>query len=119
MIQFEALSEVYEQALLGRPEEALVRLRRLLDTRQRLRVPDGEFTFKIAEAFAFLGAHPEAVETASSAFTQGFGCTRWYRQAPFLKPVQSLPRWQGLLSHPEEREALLRDRFPVRRFRRG
>jgi hypothetical protein len=81
-------------------------------------VPDGEFTFKLAEAFAFLDAKSEAVDTAHRAFAQGFGCTRWYRQAPFLAPLQDLPKWQVLLKHLQEREAPLAARFPPRTFRR-
>jgi hypothetical protein len=118
VIQFEALAEVYECALTDRTDEALARLRGLRDTRTQLRVPDGEFTFKLAEAFAFLGSHSEAVDMAASAFSQGFGCTRWYRQAPFLREVQSSPRWQTLLKHLQEREALLAEHYPARTFRR-
>lgn len=118
VIQFEALAEVYECALTQRTEEALARLRSLRDTRTQLRVPDGEFTFKLAEAFALLGSHSEAVDMAASAFAQGFGCTRWYRNAPLLREVQPSPRWQALLKHLQEREGLLAERFPARAFRR-
>ena len=119
VVQFEALAQVYEFALTRRRDEALVRLRRLRDTRSFLRVPDGEFGFKLAEAFAFLGSRSEAVEAASSAFAQGFGCTRWYRYAPFLQELQSLPRWQSLLQHLQEREDVLAERFPPKVFRRN
>ena len=118
VIQFEALAQVYDFALTRRREEALTRLRALRDMRTSLRVPDGEFGFKLAEAFAFLSSRSEAVEAASSAFAQGFGCTRWYRQAPFLEDLQTLPRWQSLLQHLQEREDVLAERFPPRVFRR-
>jgi tetratricopeptide (TPR) repeat protein len=118
VVHFEALSKVYELALTDRGAEALDLLRELREARTRLRVPDGEFTFKLAEAFAFLGAKSEAVDTAHRAFAQGFGCTRWYRQAPFLAPLQDLPKWQVLLKHLQEREAPLAARFPPRTFRR-
>jgi hypothetical protein len=119
VIQFEALAQVYELALTQRPEEALAALRRLHTTRTRLRVPDGEFTFKLAEAFAFLEAPSEAVAAAASAFAQGFGCTRWYRKSPFLASLQDLPRWEALLKQLQEREALLAERFPPKAFRRS
>lgn len=118
IIQFEAMAQIYELALTGQPAEALARLRHLREARTQLRIPDGEFTFKLAEAFAFLGAHLEALEAASSAFGQGFGCTRWYRQAPFLQPLQQLPRWRSQLKHIEERERALAERFPARAFGR-
>jgi hypothetical protein len=118
VVHFEALSKVYELALTDRGAEALDLLRELREARTQLRVPDGEFTFKLAEAFAFLDAKSEAVDTAHRAFAQGFGCTRWYRQAPFLAPLQDLPKWQVLLKHLQEREAPLAARFPPRTFRR-
>jgi hypothetical protein len=118
IIQFEALAQVYEYALTDRSGEALDLLRRLRDSRTQIRVPDGEFTFKLAEAFAFLGAPAEAMETATSAFSQGFGCTRWYRKAPFLQGLQPLPRWQAQVKHIQEREALLAERFPAKDFGR-
>jgi len=118
VVHFEALSKVYELALTGRGEEALGRLQELREARTRLLVPDGEFTFKLAEAFAFRDARSEAMDTAHRAFAQGFGCTRWYLNAPFLAPLQSLPKWQVLIKHLQEREAPLAARFPPKAFRR-
>jgi tetratricopeptide (TPR) repeat protein len=118
VVHFEALSRVYEYALTERGPEALRLLQELREARTRLLVPDGEFTFKLAEAFAFLGALSEAVDTAHRAFAQGFGCTRWYLKAPFLAPLQPLPKWQVLLKHLQEREAPLAARFPPKAFRR-
>jgi hypothetical protein len=118
IIQFEALAQVYEYALTDRQDAALAQLRRLRDTRTQLRIPDGEFTFKLAEAFAFLRAYSETLETASSAFGQGFGCTRWYRNAPFLQPLQALPRWRAQLKHIQDREDAIAARFPVGSFGR-
>lgn len=114
--QFEQLARVYELALLGERPAAVAALRDLRSSRTSLRIPDGEFTFKIAEAFAFLGEDGEAMESAARAFAQGFGCTRWYRDCPLFKSVAKTARWQALLQHLEERERLLARRYPLRRF---
>ena len=118
-IQFEGLARIYELALSGREAEAGQGLQKLQDERTRIRIPDGEFTFKLAEAFAFLGNYGEAINTASLAFAQGFSCTRWYRTAPFLGPLQELPRWHSLLRHVQDREDLLARSYPPGRFGRG
>ncbi|HJU84782.1 MAG TPA: hypothetical protein VJ600_11265 [Holophagaceae bacterium] len=114
--QFNRLGEVFELICLDRPDEARARLRTLAADRVSLHVPDGEFTFKLAEAFALLGDRNEALEMASKAFSQGFGCTRWYEQSPFLRGLQDSPRWQALLQHLQERQRLMEERFPLRSF---
>lgn len=117
-VQFETLSQVFEQALTDDRAGALKTLHQLKFARTRLRVPDGEFTFKLAEAFAFLGEHEEATETALRAYAQGFGCTRWYQESPFLAQVPRQARWNALLQHLKERQQLMEQTFPVSRFGR-
>lgn len=114
--QFQALAQVYELALDGHRPEALLALRLLARARQGLRVPDGEFTFKLAEAYGFLGSLDEAMDAAQTAFSQGFGCTAWYERTPFLAALRDLPRWRALDSHLRERQALLETQFPAQRF---
>lgn len=114
--QFEQLARAYELALSERPQEALTELRQLRAARNSLRIPDGEFTFKVAEAFAFLGQQDEALDSASRAFSQGFCCTRWYRESPLLEPIRKLPRWQALHQHLQERQDYLERAFPLDRF---
>lgn len=116
-VLFETLARVYAEGLQGRPAEARRLLDDLRDQRLRLRVPDGEFTFKIAEAYGFLGLDAEALVVAERAFSQGFGCARWYEDSPFLKGLHSTPRWQALRQHLTERQALLESHFPAQRFR--
>ena len=115
-VQFEVLARVFEHALAGDREGALRELRALKAERARLRVPDGEFTFKLAEAFGFLGEPDEALETANRAFAQGFGCTRWYQESPFLSRIPREARWNALLQHLQERQHLMEEAFPARRF---
>lgn len=114
--QFEQLARAYELALSDRRSEALVHLRQLRSNRTSLRIPDGEFTFKLAEALAFLGQDNEAMDCANRAFAQGFGCTRWYEQSPLLSPIRQLPRWSALHQHLKERQAYLDQSFPASRF---
>ena len=114
--QFQALAKVYRTGLEGHRDEALLLLRDLVRGRQTLRVPDGEFTFKLAEAFAFLDAREEAMDAAQLAFSQGFGCTAWYGRTPLLVPLHDLPRWRALLSHLQSRQQLLEAEFPAQRF---
>jgi tetratricopeptide (TPR) repeat protein len=114
--QFERLAGIYDLALQGRQREALAELDELRIHRASLRVPDGEFTFKLAEAYAFLGQREAAVDTASRAFGQGFGCTQWYRESPLLRELQELPRWRNLLQHLQERQDLIALAFPPERF---
>jgi len=116
--QFETLAHVFEQALSDNREGALKTLRQLKAGRTLLRVPDGEFTFKLAEAFAFQGEPEEATETALRAYAQGFGCTRWYQESPFLAQVPRQARWNALMQHLKERQQLMEQIFPASRFGR-
>lgn len=113
---FERLAQVYQLGLEGQRAKALGVLRKLKAERARLRVPDGEFTFKLAEAFGFLGEPHEALETGVRAFAQGFGCTPWYERTPFLAGVRHLPRWHNLRQHLQERQALMERLYPAERF---
>ncbi len=113
---FMDLAGVYRLGLAGRRDEALAELRRLWAERIPIRIPDGEFTFKLAEAFGFLGSPDEAQDVANRAFAQGFGCLRWYEQSPFLAGARGTPRWTALHQHLEERLALMEAAYPRRRF---
>lgn len=116
-VLFEDLAKVYALALEGRAREALQILDPLREQRLRLRVPDGEYTFKLAEAYGFLGRNDDALLVAERAFSQGFGCTRWYEATPLLAAIRDSPRWRGLIQHLQDRQALLEARFPANRFR--
>jgi tetratricopeptide (TPR) repeat protein len=115
-LQFKGLSKVYRQDLEGNRDEALAALREVESSRTSLRVPDGEFTFKLAEAHAFLGDPPGALDMALRASSQGFGCTAWYEGSPLLTSLHGLPRWQALIQHLRERQQLMESRFPPARF---
>ncbi len=114
--QFRELSQVYLALSEGKSTEALEVLRELERARAGLRVPDGEFTFKMAEAYALLGRRQDSLDLLSRAFAQGFGCARWYAESPFLGEIRRLPRWQALLLHVEERQQLMEKRFPPSDF---
>lgn len=113
---FQRLSEVYLDALEGRKDQALAKLRAIDEDRVRTLVPDGELTFKLAEAYGYLGRDAEAFDLAQRAFGQGFACTEWYRRAPFLAALQDKPAWKGLLVTMRERQERMEARFPADRF---
>jgi hypothetical protein len=107
------LSEVYDLILQGRKDEAWKELREYDQERTGMREPDGEFTIRLAEAYALLGDRASAMEMATRAFARGFGCTTWYEQSPMLTPLRGLPKWQALIQHLRERQALMEERFPI------
>ena len=116
-VLFQVLAKIYTLALEGKPVEAGRVLDELRDQRLRLRVPDGEFTFKLAEAYGFLGRHEDALFVAERAFSQGFGCTQWYEATPMLAGIRNTPRWRALIQHMKERQALLASRSPPGKFK--
>ncbi|BDU74698.1 tetratricopeptide repeat protein [Mesoterricola silvestris] len=113
---FMDLAGVYVLALDGRRDEALDVLRRLWAERVPIRIPDGEFTFKLAEAFGYLGSPSEAQDVANRAFAQGFGCLRWYEHSPFLACARGTLRWAALEQHLKERLALMEASYPRKKF---
>jgi len=115
-LPFSDLCTVYALALQGRQDEALGNLRAFEEERGRLRVPDGELTFKVAEAYAFLDHPEEALTAAGRAFAQGFGCLAWYEASPLFAPARHSPRWEGLRQHIRERQTLLEEAYPPDSF---
>lgn len=109
--QFRALAKVFRFQIEGRGPEARLALDDLERSRLGLQVPDGEFTFTMAEAAAFLGEEGLAMDLAQQASGQGFLCSAWYRGSPFLRGLQPLPRWQSILQHVDARSARLARRF--------
>lgn len=113
---YQRLAKVFRLALDGQRAEAGALLAQMDKERVGLRVSDGEFTLRMAEAAAFLGEQPLAVELAERAYTQGFGCTRWYERSLLLARVRGTARYGSLLQHLRERQAMLEARFPCSRF---
>lgn len=115
-IPFQDLCRVYLAYLEGRPAEGLAELRRIDEIRGKLRIPDGEWTFKEAEAYSLLGDSSRAVDCATRAFVQGFSCARWYEASPFLDGMRAHPRWPMLRRNIRERLAVLEGSFPPSAF---
>ncbi len=115
-IPFQDLCRAYQALLEGRVRDGLAGLRQVDQVRGQLRIPDGEWTFKEAEAYALLGDANRAVDCATRAFVQGFSCARWYENAPFLAAVRAHPRWPTLHRNIQERQALLEADFPPSAF---
>ncbi len=113
---FVRLAEVYRLALEGRAEEAASALDKLEAERRQIHLPDGEFTFKLAEAYGFLGHPSVALEVAERASVQGFGCAPWFERTPFLESARRMPRWISLDMHLQERQRLLAETFPPSAF---
>ena len=107
------LSEIYDLILEGHKEAAWKKLREYDQERIGMREPDGEFTIRLAEAYALMGDRASAMDMASRAFARGFGCTEWYERSPMLEPLRALPKWKALIQHLRERQALMEDRFPI------
>ncbi len=108
-----SLSEVFDLILDGRKDEAWKALRAFDQERLGMREPDGEFTIRLAEAYALLGDRASAMEMATRAFARGFGCTAWYERSPLLAPLRGLPRWKALMQHLRERQSLMEEAFPA------
>ncbi|MDE3034199.1 MAG: hypothetical protein KGI56_11080, partial [Acidobacteriota bacterium] len=115
-VPFSDLCGIYALALTGRSDQALASLKTFEQERGRLRIPDGELTFKVAEAYAFLGHPNKAIEAAGRAFAQGFGCLEWYEKSPLFAPARQSPRWAALRQHLQERQRLMEQAFPASGF---
>jgi hypothetical protein len=115
-LPFRDLCRVYRAYLEGRPEEGLLELRRIDEVRGKLRIPDGEWTFKEAEAYSLLGNRDLGMDCATRAFVQGFSCAPWYEASPFLEKVREHPRWPMLRRNIRERQAVLAESFPPATF---
>jgi len=113
---FRDLCRVYRAYLEGRSSDGLLVLREIDEIRGKLRIPDGEWTFKEAEAYALLGDADRGVDSATRAFVQGFSCLAWYEKSPFLEKVRRHPRWPMLHRNIRERQALLAGSFPPSAF---
>lgn len=112
---FRPLSRVYALALEGREGEARQELDALARSRQMAQVLDGEFTFKVAEAYGFMGCPREALDYANHAATQGFICLRWYEATPFLEGARKLGYWATLRRHLQERQDRIARLYPASR----
>ncbi len=113
---FRDLCCVYRAYLEGRPEEGLLELRKIDEIRGKLRIPDGEWTFKEAEAYSLLGDRDRGMDCATRAFVQGFSCAAWYEASPFLVKVREHPKWPMLRRNIQERQAVLAGSFPPSAF---
>ncbi len=115
-IPFSGLCRAYLAYLEGRPNDGLAELHEIDETRGKLRVPDGEWTFKEAEAYSLLGDADRGVDCATRAFVQGFSCAAWYEASPFLAKVRTHARWPMLRRNVRERLAVLESAFPPATF---
>jgi tetratricopeptide (TPR) repeat protein len=106
------LAEIYDLILDGQKDEAWQKLREYDQERIGMREPDGEFTIRLAEAYALMGDRASAMDMAGRAFARGFGCTAWYDRSPLLEPLRGLPKWKALIQHLRERQKLMEDQFP-------
>jgi tetratricopeptide (TPR) repeat protein len=113
---FRDLCRVYRAYLEGRSKDGLAELREIDEIRGQLRIPDGEWTFKEAEAYSLLGDADRGVDCATRAFVQGFSCAAWYEASPFLARVREHPRWPTLRRNIRERQAVLEGTFPPSAF---
>lgn len=113
---FRDLCRVYRTYLEGRPKEGLALLRQIDEVRGKLHIPDGEWTFKEAEAYSLLGDADRGVDCATRAFVQGFSCAAWYESSPFLERVRQHPRWPTLRRNIRERQAVMEGSFPPSTF---
>ena len=113
---FRDLCRAYRAYLEARPEQGLAELREIDQIRGKLRIPDGEWTFKEAEAYALLGDTDRAMDAATRSFVQGFSCADWFDGSPFLGRARSHPRWATLHRNVRERQAMLEGSFPLAAF---
>lgn len=115
-VPFRDLCRVYRAYLEGRHKEGLAELREIDEVRGQLRIPDGEWTFKEAEAYSLLGDADRGVDCATRAFVQGFSCAAWYEKSPFLARVRGHARWPMLQRNVRERQAVVAGGFPPASF---
>lgn len=107
------LADIYDLILEDRKSEALQAVKAFDQERVGMQEPDGEFTIRLAEAYALIGDRGTAMEMCARAFARGFGCTEWYEKSPLLASLRDLPRWKSLIQHLKERQGLMQDRFPM------
>jgi tetratricopeptide (TPR) repeat protein len=111
-----ALAHIYRLILEGHSDQARILLKDVQRSRSGMRVADGEITMSLAGAYALLDDPAQAMELMRGAFSQGFGCTRWYETHPSLAAARKLPQWPSLQQNLKERQALFESRFPKSAF---
>ncbi len=104
-LRFPRLARVFRQAALKEVQPGALSLKEFGSSRSSLQIIDGEFTFKLAEAFALYGDHDGAIDMAATAFGQGFSCARWYQTSPLMQNLQGLPRYQNLVHNVMQRQS--------------
>lgn len=115
-VPFRDLCQAFLAHLEDKPAQGLALLHRVDQVRGKLHIPDGEWTFKEAEAYALLGDADGAMDAATRAFGQGFSCATWFEKSPFLALARTHPRWATLHRNVRERQAVLEMSFPPRTF---
>lgn len=105
--RFGLMGAVFESIARDQREEALQRLRRLRESIASVGYPDGEYLLKVAEACCLLGDAFGALELLQRASNQGFLCTSWCEQSPFLVPLRGMPRYRLVLEHMDSRRRIL------------
>ena len=89
----ESLRDIIE----GRPEEALVNLRR------QSTIPDPEGRWYVARSLAYIGAANEALPLLAAVVEEGFYCLSAFTRDPWLDPVRGLPEFAAIVRRAEAR----------------
>jgi tetratricopeptide (TPR) repeat protein len=105
------LGKALSWAILHQPEKGIALLRQTEARFVETGVSDPEGLYKLAQAYAVLGAKREALQILDRSISGGFFCYPYFRTDPLLRDIRGEPDFARLLDQARQRRERFRATF--------